>query len=151
VRRRAVPQDQDVEAIEDASPDPLRWEQKVKQRRMEGLKPLQERADAWAETITAPSSASLARSPSLQGRISLRRLTQNVARPVFGLIVAAGMLAAAAIATAAYAAQGEPRWYESLSGRTLRDQTLAASKRRSNTCGGRGGWRSRRPGASSPG
>jgi hypothetical protein len=106
--------------------DDLRWETEAIELQHSGLASVRATAAAWSSSIAALlgifSVVAFVKGP--EAISSLRSNTTVVTI----LVLVAAALASAAVLTAAWAAQGVPRWLDRLDGRTLRVLNREAAK-----------------------
>ena len=99
-------------------PDDRKWETEATELRHKALSDVRETAKAWAASITALLTIGTTVG-FVKGGETFADLGGTEGNFAFWLVIAAGLLAGAAIATAAFAAQGTPQRYERLDGWTL--------------------------------
>jgi hypothetical protein len=100
-------------------PDDSRWEAEATELLHQSLPKLQDAAAKWGQSVTAVLGAfSLA--AFLKGPESFTDLPAPWRLVVIGLVLVGGLAAAAAVYTAAVAAQGSPRWVQQLDGWQLK-------------------------------
>jgi hypothetical protein len=100
-------------------PDDSRWETEATELLHQSLPKLQDAAAKWGQSVTAVLGAfSLA--AFLKGPESFTDLPAPWRLVVIGLVLVGALAAAAAVYTAALAAQGSPRWVQQLDGWQLK-------------------------------
>jgi hypothetical protein len=100
-------------------PDDSRWEAEATEQLHQSLPRLQEAAAKWSQSVTAVLGAfSLA--AFLKGPESFAEVPAPWRLVVIGLVLLGALAAAAAVYTAALAAQGSPRWVQQLDGWQLK-------------------------------
>jgi hypothetical protein len=100
-------------------PDDLQWQREATERQHTALKDVRSTAEKWGASVTALLGI-FGTVAFVKGPNEFSKLSEDEAWWAFGLIVAAGVLAAAAITAAALSAQGSPVRTEQLDGWTLR-------------------------------
>jgi hypothetical protein len=100
-------------------PDDIRWDSEATELLHQALPKIQEAAAKWGQSVTAVLGAfSLA--AFLKGPESFTEVPAPWRLLVIGLVLVGALAAAAAVYTAALAAQGSPRWVVQLDGWQLK-------------------------------
>jgi hypothetical protein len=100
-------------------PDDERWEQEAGELLHQSLPRIQEAAGKWGQSVTAVLGA-FTLAAFLKGPQSFTDIPSPWTVLVIGLVLLGALAAAAAIYTAALAAQGSPRWVAQLDGWQLK-------------------------------
>jgi hypothetical protein len=100
-------------------PDDARWEAEATELLHQSLPHIQNAATKWGQSVTAVLGA-FSVAAFIKGPASFADLPTTWALVVIGLVVAGALAAAAAIYTAALAAQGSPRWVRQVDGWELK-------------------------------
>ena len=107
--------------------DDLRWEKEAADAQHESLVKVRATAAAWSSSVAALLGIFTVVA-FIKGPDAVSSLGEGASVAVTALVLTAALLAAAATITAAFAAQGTPRWLNRLDGPALRQTNRDAAK-----------------------